>query len=139
MLQLEYEIRAALKIDYDTLARIFGTQLAVDECQLAADQAATAMCWRLSQAVAESGWSGLFATRPAIDYGLRSLLSSAHLRALAAVGLCNSFTSRRSEIEALVGQAGYDVGGLLEGADALAARTGVKLLECDDDRLVAAV
>jgi hypothetical protein len=136
-LALQQQIESATPIRFEELTTLYGTVLASEECGTAATEATVLTCRALQNAMRP--WHGLFAAKSATDYGFRSSLSSGQVRTLAAIGLCNSFTTRRDKVESLVSQGGHDVPGLLSAAQAFAVRTGVRLLEANGDSLRATV
>jgi hypothetical protein len=140
VLSLQDGIESATPIRFDELATVFGTVLATEQCAQAADIATQHACEALREAMAPRGWGSLFApTHERSEFGLRSVMSRSELRALAAVGLCNAFTSDAAEVARLLAGRGYDLEALREGAARVQVEHGLELLDVGDGRLRARV
>jgi hypothetical protein len=103
-------------------------------------EATVTISMAIREALAERDWAGLFALSPAIqDNGVRTLLGGPAVRALAAIGLVNSFTVARAEVTQRLVSQGHDLDALIAACDRTSSEHGVQLLVADVDQLRARV
>lgn len=131
-------IRAASGIrPEDYLTAVSVAYLEDDDARVVADptvEATVAVSMAMREALSQRGWEALFALSPAIaDTGIRTLLGGPAVRALAATGLVNSFTTARAEVTERLSALGHDLDALIAACDRIVAEHGVQLLVADAD------
>jgi hypothetical protein len=105
-----------------------------------ADEASLSVAMGLREVLAERGWSPLLGVSPAAaDIGVRSWLPGPLVRALAATGLVNSYSTARAEVARRLEEHDCDLEQLLAACDRLAADHEVELVHADAETIRARV
>jgi hypothetical protein len=130
-IQTELALESTAQLSFVALNDYFiKNEAGRDRIKASADAATQAMAEQLRELLKQTGWAGLFGDDAIADFGLRRIVpKTADVRALAAAGLCNAFTTDRTEMENLMEKAGYRLSDALEASKTTKKRTGVSLIQ----------
>lgn len=131
--QMEGSLQLSFSLMNDYLTRNAAVQTQVEAT---AGAATSAVASRLRALLDAAGWTGLIGASVTRDFGLRNLVPTMKgVRGLAAAGLCNTFTSDRGELGAMMQGAGHPLADVLELSARIRVETGVTLVRADESHV----
>jgi hypothetical protein len=115
-------------------------ELAMAPVRARADDTTRAMGQELRGTLQRAGWTGLIGKPDNRDFGLRKILPKmSDVRSVAAAGLCNAFTTARTEVDELMQGAGFRLSDAIEASKLAERRAGVTLIRRQDDHVLAQI